>query len=424
MRELNTARTRQKDPTVYPAHTEDGMLSYYRDSDGSLMFSPSKLFEGSDYLGMSVPGMIMNDTDTPDFAARMRNGEVIMNDMRQESSDLPAYPAIEIVNTQQKVGYTMVKQYCFSPDKLFGSVLFHELPPETNIWLDAEFDMLVTRLHAKVNESSANLLVSAAELHKSVRSIHRVYTTIWKLLKGLRNVRRLRLRGSITAAQAADAYLEIRYGLRPMYYEVMGIIEAINKIGTNKRSRLFVESNGPEPIWSESGTLRGSSSSYANAEWYYNYESCTQWTMSAGAILELHTPKNGLIDVTGLSDIVEAGWELVPFSFVVDWFLNTGKLFSSLDVPAGMDILGTWATVEETATRRIHLESFTAIGDINAYSDISDTGTMSKRTRTRRLANPVKPFLPKTNIRLDGLKILDLLALFGGLATDLRRWRI
>jgi hypothetical protein len=47
----------------------------------------------------------------------------------------------------------------------------------------------------------------------------------------------------------------------------------------------------------------------------------------------------------GLTNPLQVAWELVPFSFVLDWFVPIGSYLSQLDAASGMDFLGGSTTV-------------------------------------------------------------------------------
>lgn len=54
----------------------------------------------------------------------------------------------------------------------------------------------------------------------------------------------------------------------------------------------------------------------------------------------------------GLTNPLSLAWELLPWSFVVDWALPLGPYFDSLDAPIGVDILGMSTSVLSRAKSR------------------------------------------------------------------------
>jgi hypothetical protein len=62
-----------------------------------------------------------------------------------------------------------------------------------------------------------------------------------------------------------------------------------------------------------------------------------------------------------LDEIPNAGWELLPFSFVADWFLNLGSWVSAVSPKIGVRKLGEWTVVRKNSFT--HTQSyFTSAG--------------------------------------------------------------
>lgn len=78
------------------------------------------------------------------------------------------------------------------------------------------------------------------------------------------------------------------------------------------------------------------SASYTKAEF--------NLTHSRGAEVTVSNPNVWLAERAGLLNPVSVAWDLVPWSFVVNMFLNTGQLVNSITDYAGLDIRNGWAT--------------------------------------------------------------------------------
>jgi hypothetical protein len=48
----------------------------------------------------------------------------------------------------------------------------------------------------------------------------------------------------------------------------------------------------------------------------------------------------------GMANPLSLAWELLPYSFVVDWFLPIGQFLSSLDYALGLEFRYGWMTVQ------------------------------------------------------------------------------
>lgn len=68
--------------------------------------------------------------------------------------------------------------------------------------------------------------------------------------------------------------------------------------------------------------------------------------MMHGADVSVDNPNLWLANQLGLVNPLGVAWELVPFSFLVDWFVNVGQVLSSISDTAGLSL-----TNEYTSTR-------------------------------------------------------------------------
>lgn len=132
-------------------------------------------------------------------------------------------------------------------------------------------------------------------------------------------------------------WLAYQYGVKPFLSDVHGAMESLYK--TLNRDPLD---------WAITGKGRASGALYLEEQFlggpgqpdsarvvHRGTESCfvrvdagpTQALLSAAASL-------------GLTNPATVAWELIPFSFVVDWFLPIGDYFSTLDSTYGLQFLG------------------------------------------------------------------------------------
>ena len=70
-----------------------------------------------------------------------------------------------------------------------------------------------------------------------------------------------------------------------------------------------------------------------------------EWTKSSRAVAYFRAYTN---DAFTLGNVLELGWEVIPFSFVVDWGIGVGDYLSSLDALKGMAFVAGTVTHKET----------------------------------------------------------------------------
>lgn len=133
-----------------------------------------------------------------------------------------------------------------------------------------------------------------------------------------------------------QAFLAFQYGVRPL----MGAIESACEILQRPYPRNLVKH-----------TVE---TSYEEAPYYYNrwpsgYMAGSERisydvTLRGSFILKVDNPHVFSVEQMGLLNPASIAWELVPFSFVVDWFIPVGKYISSLSDYAGCSFVDAYET--------------------------------------------------------------------------------
>lgn len=414
MREITVGRTRSRVPT----DTKRTNL-VYRERVG-------RNYNEGKYIAPEVvktlpDRMLINADETtydnvvPNFNELRDRGTIVMNDYQHHEETATFLPG-KFVAYRLDEGWHTYYNYDYN----IADVLPLSKWPTFQVGWDIDHlaNIALTKLYAKIDAAPIQSIVSIAEFHKTVASLRAAFIGVLRAIRGIHRIRRLLLRGAITSAKAANMYLEVRYGLRPIYYDVISAVEALNSYGKVKRKRYCAMAADTKTDQENFSVY------YAN-----NYEAtgrCTlnaSLTVLAGAIVDGKLSTNGLIDVAGLDEIPGSLWELVPFSFIVDWFVNVGDFIAAYTPKPDVDIKGTWVTVRDRRTRTAQCYTYRDLYDFQSCGSVGINGTYVENTTTR-YANPEKPQLPQFNIRLNWLKILDLLAILRTNASTFRRWRL
>lgn len=206
----------------------------------------------------------------------------------------------------------------------------------------------------------------------------------------------LRLQFPKTKKQLASNWLEGRYGWRPLYGDIKSIHAAISSY--NDRRTRFASKKGNKQSWSEGST----------------------WVTGAGTNNQLRFSKSDRINigvrgcVTADIDVpkfqfnpVRTAWELVPYSFVLDWFVNVGTAISAASFmslqSAYSASVGSYVEIERSF--KCEFEQVTN----TAWGTFIEVGT-DKFTIERRIPCGV-PLIPQTSLNLNPYKVIDLLGM-------------
>lgn len=125
-------------------------------------------------------------------------------------------------------------------------------------------------------------------------------------------------------------WLELQYGWKPLLSDVWGAVDALSK---RDRSDWRVTAKGraqtkKDKTYSETGNNVSHFVSSTKGE-FYAFVRIDAFLREVSSLTSL-----------GVTNPLNVAWELVPYSFVVDWFLPVGNWISSLDATLGMDIQG------------------------------------------------------------------------------------
>lgn len=202
-----------------------------------------------------------------------------------------------------------------------------------------------------------------------------------------------------TKRELANNWLQGRYGWRPLYGDVVNLHQAIQNF--NDRRTRYSERKGYKD----------------------SYTSGTSWVTGSGTNNELWFTETNLISygITGCvtADIavpsfqfnpVRTAWELVPYSFVLDWFVSVGEAISVASFltlqNAYSASTGTMAEIERTYEAK-HPSTFTCSHP--PWGHFCQTGTSKVRIERRIPCNV--PLTPHTNLNLNPYKVIDLVGM-------------
>lgn len=171
------------------------------------------------------------------------------------------------------------------------------------------------KMRLKIKETSVNLGNTLVEYRDTARMFSRFASGLgaaWKLYRG-RLPKHLRRR--LRPCDVAAAELTYSYGVEPLVSDMYDSAERLNhRMNRDIRRRFFVRSRS-----NNRGTKINSNGDFVTFDW--------ERTDHVTAYVKFH-PNTG--DFT-IGNPAELAWEVIPFSFVVDWGLGVGDWLSALD---------------------------------------------------------------------------------------------
>lgn len=248
-----------------------------------------------------------------------------------------------------------------------------------------------TKLLNELKDQTLNLSISVAEGKETMSWLSHRATSMYNILKGVKKGRwadvrkgirmgmehertfvmragRLRVeKRSVSDMQArknlfvkqpkgwstkdvSDRYLEVHYAAAPLIGELAGAMALMHKYFTDSGVPRWHFAKGTvKRTWSEKDTL---------IPWFWPLASggspgkppgldllfeSTVWYKST-ALFTINSEWKRRINQTGLTatGILQGGYEIVPWSFVLDWGVGIGDYLSALDATVGLDFETGW----------------------------------------------------------------------------------
>lgn len=195
-----------------------------------------------------------------------------------------------------------------------------------------QWNLAVTLGEAR--ETAAMIAHTAARVGKAFLSFKKGrITDSWRQLRGKdrvpvhhqENFRELKRRSNrdTWVDEVASAWMEYSYGWRPL----LGDIDSAAKYLAEKHVRGYYpvqEVSRAHRVRATKYTKEGSNPIFGIREWTsshsrFTYELYPDWARRPSTLNEL-----------GFTDPYSLAWELLPLSFVTDWFVNVGQVLQSL----------------------------------------------------------------------------------------------
>jgi hypothetical protein len=155
----------------------------------------------------------------------------------------------------------------------------------------------------------------------------------------------------------ADTWLEYSYGWKPLLNDVFNIAQATASVIVERQRVVRYKTERGENRKVTTKVVDGTGSLSKTL-----FES--RRSTAIGVMFRIPDGALHITDAFGLSNPLTVAWEIIPFSFVVDWFLPVGDALKGLTAFSGLEFHDGWITRKTftSATGTVDLKSFTSGG--------------------------------------------------------------
>lgn len=374
----------------------------------------------------------MLDVVTPEFNRLRSEGKVICSPMTQTDDvvldDQASYSAYygtdkyDCSPTRRIVNYAWMEE-----GKAPSSFFLTRYSITQAVALDYDpqpiIDQAVSKAWSNASLDEAMALVIGAEMGKSIMSLKQILRRLIKIGRALRDLEGKDFKYLLqqgTFKELADRWMEMRYAIRPMLYDVAGVMSALQKAGNDTNTRQTFRGHKSDYVYdhSQSEEVKLLTFSYGGSwDIYGSINKTATYSVDcrAGVLAAIQTLSK--LPYWGVYHPVEAMWELVPYSFVIDWVLNVGDVLSAWTPEVGLKTLASWYVLTQQHVESVqlfdtHLEATTVPYPVTGYHfSITGCSYTDVSTVKNRIIDPSRPILPSVALRLDGFKLIDLVVM-------------
>lgn len=282
--------------------------------------------------------------------------------------------------------------------------------------LDIADYQATSKVYAKLNDQKVHLAQVVAERAQTVslisditRRVASLVTSPRKLLKKIAG-----MSGRAEGSTLSNDYLALKFGVEPLLSDIWGAAEALAKITHQQSDTVVIRSVTEQSATRDTFDVLDD----APRGTWYRTKKYVKTTVKVSYVIEysINNVYASTLQSLGLINPAEVGWELVPWSFVVDWFIPIGNFINSITSDVGLSFKSGTKTVSIKTTQHTRREYDPSYGEgfnIGVYKGWVQGDCVQEQKVRTVLTGPITPYLPRFKNPLSTGHFLLSLALLG-----------
>jgi len=284
-------------------------------------------------------------------------------------------------------------------DGYFGSPLPNTyISGEANARV-AAYNAALSRFYDQLRDSALQMAVTLGELPETVQMVNGVVGAI----RGGKRYMRKALRDFVRdpSREMSEYWLAYRYGWRPLFQDLYNAMTFESSVEPKSRVRGRATTTITDQATSGSGVTA------------WTFDQKGTFRHEIGAFLSMqHKWVHDMSRYSALNPATIA-WELMPLSFVVDWFYDIGQVLASLEGALGygytLDMGWSTATSKKTSQGR---QEYSYDTTARRYYGSVQSKRIAKEMSRESLGGFPLPRLPVVQVDLRSQQMIDAAALF------------
>lgn len=363
------------------------------------------------------------DLPTPDFRKKQANGEVIITPMSSRVENRTVVPGSftriaaayldcqaplgipetdYVQNISGPIGPLYAREH-LEPEGLFSSDEISEL---TNV--------VATACYANSAEHEAGILEDLAQYKATVDMIRdpllRAHQWVDRYSDRINNAKVKAL--VKVGGRLPNYWLQYRYGISPL----IGTMDAILKEAQKQHGARRTTSRAKSSM----ATSRSSQFTVSDSAGSYTFiaQDTDELTVRSGIIRQQDLSMANVLGVDAAGSAA-LPWQLMPWSFVADWFANVESYLQAVPAYLKNDSLGGWMSSERVNSRFVECVAYVPAPPYTSTSVPGGSSLVSVTTKDRSVGLPapsigVRPRVLQKILVEPDLRVVDSFALLYG----------
>lgn len=353
----------------------------------------------------------MNDVSTPRFREKSGKGEIVMNPMSKLSAKLRNDQTASLIyeqppgNLNKSTWDTGFGNRCTGRGNDGGGwTIWSGLSLVSSTDISNAITETCTRCASQIGRSNTDMWENIAEADKTVALLRSPLASWFKFEK--------KARIATAGLSAAQAWLVYRYGIKPL-------VLSVNDVLNNLKKETRPTRNTTRAVTRDTRNSSGSGTT-TQTYWYanrfdYHFDRTEYLEVRAMSIDEV-IMENQYTYGLATKSLVTLPWELVPYSFVVDWFVNVGDFVGAIAQSFFPRSLGQCYVVRQSILDSRYATASVPFAPsvVNVVQSIGGWSTLEQELTYRVVGLSAPGVVIKNDFRLDSAtRIADSLALVG-----------
>lgn len=259
---------------------------------------------------------------------------------------------------------------------------------------DYDCQIFVQEAAANIYSNNHDTLTFLVELKKSLALFRNAARRLQQLVSGSHR--------ALTAKDLANYWLEYRYGWRILYYDILEIQATLESLDDTRKR--YSQKNGRTFRYTDEVVTHNNSTPH-DLTFTENVE--VEVSVRGAVVADIEPPKFRFNPIT-------TGWEVVRYSFILDWIIDIGQWLEALSFHAIQTDYCAAYGVKFTSHRIYQL---TEVNFKNGYSGSASRYGSGTSVCTIRRPTSVS-IRPHVALNLSVPKVLDLAAIGYSLITN------